>query len=120
MFSSLRLADGDLNVYDLERMKRVPDLVVLSACDSGFSETRPGEELMGLASALISLGTKSLVASVGLVPDTEATRSLMLDFHRGLVEGLGPATALSRAQQSGRDTTSGYVAAASFVCIGAG
>ena len=58
MFSSLRLADGDLTVYDLERMRRVPNLVVLSACDSGFSETHPGEELMGLSSALLSMGSE--------------------------------------------------------------
>ncbi len=120
MFSSLRLTDGDLNVYDLERMRRVPDLVVLSACDSGFSDTHPGEELMGLSSALLSLGAKSLVASVGLVPDSEATRELMVGLHRGLISGLGPAEALNRARGSLGDTTAGYVAAASFVCIGAG
>jgi CHAT domain-containing protein len=120
MFSSLRLTDGDLNVYDLERMRRVPDLVVLSACDSGFSDTYPGEELMGLSSALLSLGAKSLVASVGLVPDSEATRELMVGFHRGLVSGLGPAEALNRARVVIGDTAAGFVAAASFVCIGAG
>ncbi len=120
MFSALRLTDGDLNVYDLERMRRVPDLVVLSACDSGFSDTHPGQELMGLSSALLSLGAKSLVASVGLVPDSEATRELMVGLHRGLISGLGPAEALNRARGSLGYTTAGYVAAASFVCIGAG
>jgi CHAT domain-containing protein len=65
MFSSLRLADGDLYVYDIERLGSAPDLVVLSACDSGFTETRPGEELMGLSSALLSMGTRSIIASVG-------------------------------------------------------
>jgi len=120
MFSSLRLTDGDLNVYDLERMRRVPDLVVLSACDSGFSDTHPGEELMGLSSALLSLGAKSLVASVGLVPDSEATRELMVGLHRGIISGLGPAEALNRARAPLGGTTAGYVAVASFVCIGAG
>lgn len=120
MFSSLRLVDGDLTVYDLERMRRVPDLVVLSACDSGFTDTHVGEELMGLGSALISLGTRSLVASVGLVPDSDATRELMLEFHKGLISGLGPAESLSRAQMRIDETPAGYVAAASFVCIGAG
>ena len=38
MFSSLRLADGDLNVYDLERIGDPPSTVVLSACDSGYTE----------------------------------------------------------------------------------
>ncbi|MEX2250845.1 MAG: CHAT domain-containing protein [Acidimicrobiia bacterium] len=120
MFSSLRLADGDLTVYDLERMRRLPDLVVLSACDSGFSDTHAGEELMGLGSALISLGTRTLVASVGLVPDSDATRELMVGFHRGLISGLSPSEALNEAQVGIDGTSAGYVAAASFVCIGAG
>jgi CHAT domain-containing protein len=120
MFSSLRLADGDLTVYDLERMRRVPGLMVLSACDSGFSDAHPGEELMGLGSALISLGVRSLVASVGLVPDTDMTRELMIGFHKGLRNGLGPAAALSRAQSAIDESPAGYVAAASFVCVGAG
>jgi CHAT domain-containing protein len=120
MFSALRLADGDLNVYDMERMRRVPQLVVLSACDSGFSEALPGEELMGLSAALLSMGTRSIVASVGLVPDSNATRSLMTDFHRHTISGRPPSQALSMAQAALQGTPEGYVAAASFVCIGAG
>lgn len=120
MFSSLRLADGDLYVYDLERLGRVPGLVILSACDSGFSESRPGAELMGLASAFLTLGTGTLVASVGLVPDSTATRSLMVRLHRGLIDGDRPSEALAAAQQAAAGDDAGYVAAASFVCIGAG
>jgi len=119
MFSSLRLADGDLNVYDIERLGSSPDLVVLSACDSGFTETHPGEELMGLSSALLSMGTRSIIASVGLVPDSTATKDLMVQLHRGLVSGLSPAEALHRAQSLVADTPEGYIAASSFVCIGA-
>ncbi len=120
MFSSLRLADGDLNVYDIERLKSAPGMVVLSACDSGFTDTHPGEELMGLSSALLSMGTKSIIASVGLVPDSDATKDLMLELHRGLIAGLSPSDALQRAQTEVGDTPEGYVAASSFICIGAG
>jgi hypothetical protein len=120
MFSSLRLADGDLYVYDIERLETAPGLVVLSACDSGFTETHPGEELMGLSSALLSMGTRSVIASVGLVPDSEATKDLMVALHRGLVSGLSPSEALHRAQMEAAETPEGYVAASSFICIGAG
>jgi CHAT domain-containing protein len=120
MFSSLRLADGDLNVYDIERLGSAPDLVVLSACDSGFTDTHPGEELMGLSSALLSMGTRSIVASVGLVPDSHATKDLMVALHRGLVAGLSPSVALHQAQIEVSGTPEGYVAASSFICIGAG
>jgi hypothetical protein len=119
MFSSLRLGDGDLNVYDIERLQDPPSLVVLSACDSGYTEARAGDELAGLTSALLAMGTRSIVASVGLVPDAPATSELMVEFHRGLVAGLEPAAALARAQQLSLDDPEGFVAAASFICVGA-
>ncbi len=118
MFSSLRLGDGDFNVYDLERLHDPPELMVLSACDSGYTDTRAGDELTGLTSALLSMGSKSVVASVGLVPDSEATSDLMVRFHQGLRSGLSPARALSTAQHESLDTPDGYIAAASFLCIG--
>jgi len=119
MFSSLRLGDGNLNVYDIERLGAPPSVVILSACDSGYTETRAGQELAGLTSALLSIGTRSVVASVGLVPDTPATSELMVDLHRGLLEGLGPAKALARAQDRSFDDPESFVSAASFICIGA-
>lgn len=120
MFSSLQLADGPLTVYDLERLSEPPGIIVLSACDSGLSEVHPGDELMGLAAALLALGTRTLVASVFPVPD-EATRPLMLRFHAALRAGLTPAAALARAQQrSARGGHAAVAAAAAFVCFGAG
>ncbi|HEY6635997.1 MAG TPA: CHAT domain-containing protein, partial [Acidimicrobiia bacterium] len=119
MFSSLRLGDGDLNVYDLERLYRPPDLVVLSACDSGYSETRAGDELTGLTSALLSMGTRTVVASVGLVPDSDATPDLMVAFHEALVRGVDPASALAGAQETMFADPETFVTAASFVCVGA-
>lgn len=118
MFSSLRLGDGDFNVYDLERLHEPPELMVLSACDSGYTDTRAGDELTGLTSALLSMGSKAVVASVGLVPDSTATSDLMVRFHEGLCSGLSPARALSTAQHDSMDNPDGYIAAASFLCIG--
>jgi len=117
LFSSLELADGPLTVYDLEALHRTPRLLVLSACDSGVSDVRPGDELMGLAAAVLSLGTRVLVASTMPVPDAE-TRRLMLALHTGLRAGLTPATALARAQS--QLTSGGRPAGAGFVCMGAG
>lgn len=120
MFSALRLADGDLNVYDIERLGSSPGLVVLSACDSGFTETRAGEELTGLATALLRMGTASVIASVGLVPDTEATGTLMESFHTRLGAGESPGASLASAQMDVWDDPAGLIAAASFICIGSG
>jgi CHAT domain-containing protein len=61
LFSSLTLADGPLTVYDLETVRRAPHTLVLSACESGLSDVRPGDELMGLAAALFSLNSRTLL-----------------------------------------------------------
>jgi hypothetical protein len=111
LFSSLELADGPLNVYELQQLRRAPDVVVLSACDLALSQTHPGDELLGLAAALLGMGTRTIVASVVPVPDA-AARRLMLAFHQHLLAGLAPAAALARAQANART--------AGFVCLGAG
>jgi tetratricopeptide (TPR) repeat protein len=119
MFSALRLGDGDLSVYDIQRLENPPRAVVLSACDSGYSEARAGEELAGLTSALLSMGTRDIVASVGLVPDAQTTADLMVDFHEGLIAGREPAEALSQAQAKAFQDPERFVSAASFICVGA-
>lgn len=120
LFSSLRLSDGPLTVYDLERLERLPDTVVLAACDVGRPVTAAGDELLGLSATFLSHGTRQLVASVVPVPDAE-TAPLMVEFHRLLAIGHPPAAALGRAQQRlGEDEPMAMAAAAAFVCIGAG
>jgi CHAT domain-containing protein len=120
LFSSLVLADGPLMVYDIERMRRAPRQIVLSACDSGVSGVRPGDELMGLAAALFAQKASTLVASVVPVSD-EATRPLMLRYHKALQATGSPAAALARVGQAALgDDSAAYAAAAAFVCFGAG
>jgi len=119
LFSSIELADGPLTVYDLEGLRRAPATLVLSACDSGLSEVCPGDELMGLASALFALGTRTLIASVVPVADA-AVRPLMAALHEGLRQGRRPAAALASAQAEQSGGGDGRAASASFVCFGAG
>ena len=118
LFSSIRVADGPVTVYDLEALDRAPSTLVLSACESGLSGVRPGDELMGLASVLLALGTNVLVASIVPVPD-EATRRLMCVFHERLAAGDLPAAALAAAQvRIAADDPAGLAAAAGFLCLG--
>ncbi len=114
LFSSLELADGPLNVYELQRLSRPPDLIVLSACDLAISDTRPGDELLGFAAALIGMGARTIIASLVPVPDA-AARRLMIALHRDLTAGRSPAVALARAQQALRSAES---ALTGFVCLG--
>lgn len=119
LFSCLQLADGPVTVYDLERLDSAPRLLVLSACDSGLSAVEPGDELMGLSSALFSQGTTALIASVAPVPDAE-TRPFMLALHDHLRAGAGPATALARARSDALQRDPTDISTAAFVCFGAG
>lgn len=110
LFSALELADGPLYVHDLDRLRRAPRLLVLSACEAGLSAVRPGDELMGLAAALLGRGTATLIASVVPVPD-EPTSKVMAALHGGLRAGLTPAAALATAQAEHGQL--------GFVCFGA-
>jgi tetratricopeptide (TPR) repeat protein len=112
LFSSLNMADGPLTVYDLEGLERAPEVLVLSACETALSGVQPGDEMMGVASAVFALGTRTLIASVVPVGDAPA-RELMTAFHRRLAAGAAPATALAAAQRAVPD-------ARGFICFGAG
>jgi hypothetical protein len=120
LFSALTPANGALTVYDLERLQTAPRRMVLSACDAGLSAVRPGDALMGLAAALLSLGTQTLVASVAPVPD-EGTRVLMTALHGELAAGSGPAAALAHATRALDVEDHRMLAVRSgFVCFGSG
>jgi hypothetical protein len=119
-FSALRVADGPLTVFDLERLTAPPALMLLPACQSGVTVSRPGEEMLGLAAALLALGTRSLVATVAPVSDT-ATARLMVLLHERLRAGDTPAHALAASQHTLCDSEDEVLAAAAaFACYGAG
>ncbi len=119
LFSSLRMSDGPLTVYELERLSAAPQRVVLSACNAGLAAVRPDDELLGLPSALFALGATTLVASVLLVGDSQTGR-MMFDFHRFLATGQEAPVALAEAQARAADGgVRALATAASFVCFGA-
>ena len=120
LFSSLLLADGPFNVHDIERLDKTPHHVVLAACETGRGLVLAGDETLGLASALLSKETASLVAPLVTIPDAE-TVELMTTYHRSLRNGSAPAEALAVAQeQHRRGGPRLRAAAAGFVCLGAG
>lgn len=96
MFSSLRMADGDVYAHELPTGEVRAGHVVLSSCDVGTSQVRPGDEPLGLAHTLLSLGVGSVVAAVAPVPDDE-TVQVMADYHAALARGLPSDEALATA-----------------------
>jgi hypothetical protein len=94
LFSALRLADGPVFAYELRAP--APEHVVLSACEVGLATIRPGDEALGLASALLALGTRSVIAGVARVGD-EVAAETMAAYHARLAAGADSAAALAAA-----------------------
>jgi CHAT domain-containing protein len=116
LFSALDLVDGPASAYELQRLRRPPELIVLSACDMATADARPGDELVGFAAALLDVGTRTVIASVVPVPDAGARR-LMLKLHTALRSGTPPAGALAAAQAA---LAPAVPALTGFICLGAG
>jgi tetratricopeptide (TPR) repeat protein len=119
MFSALRMDDGPLTVHDLGRLRRAPYRVVLSACESGLGTPTGADELLGLATALIPLGTAGLLASVVPVNDA-ATVPLMLTVHEHLRAGASLPQALlaARTAAAASDDPVAVATAAAFLALG--
>ncbi len=111
LFSTLELAGGPLFGYDVQLAAQVPSMVVLSACDLGLTDVRPGDETLGMVTALLASGARTVVASVARVSDDGAMRA-MIRFHRAIMAGVAPAPALATALVAEPP--------AGFVCFGAG
>jgi tetratricopeptide (TPR) repeat protein len=119
LFSALRLDDGPLTVYDLERLRRGPRQLVLSSCDSGVVAPAGADEVLGLASSLIPLGTAAIVASVVPVNDL-AVVPLMIALHRELRDGASLAEALRDARHQCQSDPVAAATGWSFICLGSG
>jgi CHAT domain-containing protein len=118
LFSAIRLDDGPFTVYELERVRWAPELVVLSSCNVGRAAVTAGGELLGLTATFLGRGTHQVVASVMPVPDAE-TAPLMTTFHELLLTGRSAAAALAEAQaRADPDDLDAVAAAAGFVCLG--
>ena len=117
LFSSLRMADGPLTVHDFTRLRRAPYQLILPCCESGLLAPSGADELLGLASTLMPMGTAGIVASVVPVNDS-ATMPLMLELHGGLRRGRTLGESLRDARrQAGRDPVQ-LATALSFLALG--
>lgn len=117
LFSSLRLDDGPLTVYDFERLRRAPYRLVLPACESGRLQPIGADELLGLSTALLPLGTAGIVASLVPVNDP-ATVPVMLALHGALRRGATLAEALCVARRAAGDDPVCQATARSFIALG--
>ncbi len=114
MFSSLGLADGQMFVHEIERVRPAPTVAVLSSCNAGLHSSPTGRQALGLTTSLLAGGSRSVIAATVPVPDTVSTVDLMRSLHSSLISGHGVAAAL-------RDVRTVWpVLGGAFSCHGAG
>ncbi|HTG95121.1 MAG TPA: CHAT domain-containing protein, partial [Pyrinomonadaceae bacterium] len=91
--------DGLLFLHDIYDLQLNADIVVLSACQTGFGKNIKGEGLISLTRGFMYAGAKRVVASLWKVDDS-ATATLMAQFYKEMfVNGRRPAAALKEAQK---------------------
>lgn len=119
LFSALQLDDGPLTVYDLEGIDHAPHRLVLSCCESGRAAPAGADELLGLASSLMPMGTAGIVAAVVPVND-QVTPSIMAALHRSMAGGAGFPRALAavRTGVALADDPLTLATACSFIALG--
>ena len=118
LFSSLRMHDGPLTVYDFERLNRAPYRLVLSSCEGGVLAPAGANELLGLVSSLLPLGTAGIIASIMPLND-EAVVPLMVELHRHLRAGKSLAESIQHVRHELTDDPVQHATAMSLVSLGA-
>jgi tetratricopeptide (TPR) repeat protein len=118
LFSSLRMQDGPLTVYDFEQLRRAPYRLVLSSCDSGVLAPAGADELLGLVSSLLPLGTAGIVAGVVQLND-DAIVPMMVDLHRRLRAGQTLAESMHGVRRGAASDPIQQATAMSLLALGA-
>jgi CHAT domain-containing protein len=89
--------DGFLKVSEIYNLNLNADLVVLSACSSGYGKIQTGEGPISISRAFSYAGCPSVVMSLWKVPD-DVTRQIMTYFYEGLLDKKEKDEALRLAQ----------------------
>ena len=117
MFSSIRMGDSFLSLFDLYQLRLPVELITLSGCSTGLNVVAAGDELIGLARGLLHSGAESLVLSLWDVHD-KSTAEFMQYFYRLLQQGKAKAVALREAMLRVRDSYPHCYQWAPFILLG--
>jgi CHAT domain-containing protein len=95
--------DGDptetnfLQAHEISKMTLNAELVVLSACETGYGKFEAGNGIASLARAFMYAGSSALVVSLWQVNDA-ATAEVMKRFYNNLATGMKKDEALQQAK----------------------
>jgi CHAT domain-containing protein/predicted negative regulator of RcsB-dependent stress response len=117
MFSSIRMGNSYLSLYDLYQLRLPVELVTLSGCATGLNVVAAGDELIGLARGLFQAGAQSLLLSLWDVHD-QSTADFMTEFYRRFQSGEHKAVAIRNAMLAVRKSYPHPYQWAPFVLMG--
>jgi CHAT domain-containing protein len=119
MFSSIRLGDGPLTVYDLYDLRLSAELVTLSGCGTGLSRVVGGDEQLGLVRGLLYAGARAVLLSLWDAHDS-STSEFMQSFYGHLRAGTSKARAVQQAMKEARGRHPHPFYWAPFILVGEG
>jgi CHAT domain-containing protein len=117
MFSSVRMADSYMSLYDLYELRLPVDLLTLSGCATGLNVVAAGDELLGLTRGLLCAGAQSLLLSLWDVHD-RTTADFMSAFYAHLGREREKGSALRAAMLETRARQPHPYFWAPFVLVG--
>ncbi len=89
--------DNFLQAYEISHMHLNADLVVLSACETGFGNFQQGEGVLSLARSFMYAGVPALLVSLWQVND-QSTAIIMQLYYDQLAKGKNKVEALRQAK----------------------
>lgn len=96
MFSSIRLGNSYLNLFDLYQLNLPCELVTLSGCGTGLNVVVGGDELVGLVRGLLYAGSQGVLVTLWDVNDVSTAEAMGL-FYEALNSKINKAVALRQA-----------------------
>jgi CHAT domain-containing protein len=117
MFSSIRLGDSQLNLFDLYQLDLPAELVTLSGCGTGLNVVVGGDELLGLKRGLLYAGAQGVLLTLWDVND-KSTAEFMRLFYERLIARPNKAKALQFAMGEIRKAYAHPFYWAPFVLVG--
>jgi CHAT domain-containing protein/Flp pilus assembly protein TadD len=94
---SSAVEDNFLRAYEIAQLDLNADLVVLSACETGYGKFQQGEGVMSLAHSFSYAGASSVLMSLWQVNDF-STSQIMTNFYTNLACGTSKEVALRKAK----------------------
>lgn len=92
------LEDGFLHTYEINKLTLNCDLLVLSACNTGYGEINKGEGLLSLSRAFTKSGSKSILSTLWSIPDISSVH-IIDEFYNGLIQNRTKSESLSHAKR---------------------